>query len=772
MTSQPESARSWLLSSPGEVTYRLTFLSETTFRIHALMDDPVTKKVPELMVVADETSFPPPVVSSAPVDGGIRFTTVKAAITLTMQRGRVAVSVDVGADRVLEGWQLVPGDHASTLALRPDEHVYGFGDKRAAVDQRGHVVPMLNKDALDPAPPAQPGEASETNDSYKSVPFYFTSRGYGLFAHDFFPGEFDVGKAAPNELRWKAQGGDLDFYVFAEGRPVDILAQYTRLTGRPALMPRWFFGYHQSRASYAGLEARTVAQTMRQKNLPVDVIYYDDFVDEAATRPFIDELFTQHHVRLTFGGNPFIIDDADLARRMGAAHELLSKPDGSPVIEPAAEMDDDSIKTAYVDWFSKRATADFFEATWGAAMRSGVILGMADFGELDHLKDADKKFWPSLAQPASVTRNIYSLAYADGLIESARKASGGRSTGMIRPGTAGTQRYGWSTTGDSSPTYSNWRAHLRCLLNLSLSGFSNIGYDIGGWDGKADDILYARWFAAGAFNPFMWAHGQGEHEPYAHGQAVEDATRSLLAVRYRLVPYLYSLNDVAHRLGVPMLRAFALSDSADPRSATVDDEFFLGDDVVVAPVTDAHGRDLYLPKGTWYDFFDESPPEPGGRVVSRHDVPLDRIPVFVRAGAVLPLGMPMQYADEKPDAPLIVNLYAFGRDDVATGPRSSAFDLYEDDGVSTRFESGEAARTHLAFTESSAQLDLEMRVDAHGYIPPARPCRVVVHGFGTADPSHVRLDGSDVPRTDWQLSATTLTVSLPTCKSQRVEIVR
>src|SRR6185369_12093016 len=146
-------------------------------------------------------------------------------------------------------------------------------------------------------------------------------------------------------------------------------------------------------------------------------------------------------------------------------------------------MDDDSINTAYVDWFSKAATKDFFDHTWGPFVPNGIILGMADFGELDHLKDADKKFFPSLNLPASQVRNVYSLAYADGLIESTRKANGGRSLGMIRPGTAGTQRYGFSTTGDSLPTYKNWRAHIRCLLNLSLSGFSNIGYDIGGWDG-------------------------------------------------------------------------------------------------------------------------------------------------------------------------------------------------------------------------------------------------------------------------------------------------
>ena len=151
---------------------------------------------------------------------------------------------------------------------------------------------------------------------------------------------------------------------------------------------------------------------------------------------------------------------------------------------------------------------------------------------------------------------------------------------------------------------------------ITLGVVSNIGYDIGGWDGASTDTVYARWFAAGAFNPFMWAHGQEAHEPYAHGAAVEEVARGFLGVRYRLVPFLYSLNDVAHRTGTPILRALAFQQPGED-TATIDDEFFLGDDLLVAPVTDDRGRDVFLPDGTWYDFFDETPPEHGGTVQVR-----------------------------------------------------------------------------------------------------------------------------------------------------------
>src|SRR5262249_49657655 len=147
---------------------------------------------------------------------------------------------------------------------------------------------------------------------------------------------------------------------------------------------------------------------------------------------------------------------------------------------------------------------------------------------------------------------------------------------------------------------------------------SNVGQDIGGWDGKADAILYARWFAAATFFPFMWSHGKGDHEPYSHDGVVEDAARDFLNLRYRLIPYLYSLHEEAHRIGVPVLRALALQEPPDPTGFAIDDQFFIGDHVLVAPLFNDDGdRSLYLPKGLWYDFFDEEQPVHGGSKIKR-----------------------------------------------------------------------------------------------------------------------------------------------------------
>jgi alpha-glucosidase len=681
--------------------------------------------------------------------------------------------VESGGKKVIEGWEILPRERAASVDLRSGEHVYGFGDKRAALDQRGQTVAMQNKDAF----------ASETNDSYKSVPFFFTDRGYGLFAHNPFTGQFDVGKSSPNRVEWKANGGEADFYVFLGETPKDILSEYTRLTGRPELMPRWFFGFHQSKASYADLEARNVARTMRAKKLPFDTIYYDDWSDAAAKKRFLDEMHQKYHARLTFGGNPFLIGESRFLHQMGTEKHLLSTRDGKAVIEGAREIADENGQNSdvvgYIDFFNGAAAKEFVRHEWASHLKDGVVLGMADFGELDNLDDAVKKVWPSVGLPASDTRLIYSLAYADGLIEGARKVTGGRSTGMIRPGTAGTQRYGWTTTGDSLPTFQNFRGHLRGLLNLSLSGFSNIGYDIGGFASKGPDEVYARWFAAATFNPFMWAHGQGDHEPYSHGQEVESMARKFLELRYRLVPFFYSLNDVAHRQGTPILRALPLEEPGDPESSQVTDQFFVGDSLLVAPVTDPKGRSVHLPPGTWHDFWGERAPEQGPGRVERPDVPLDRIPVFVRAGSIVPFGPTMQYTGEKPTDPLEVHFFAFSPAEVEAAPRSTSFDLYEDDGESRAFEHGVFSRTRITATEDAHTLRFELKsVDGGTYRPAPHTLRFVLRGLG-AVPSAVQVDGVVVPRADgaapakgpfWQLTAQGPVVVVPSASTPSLSV--
>ena len=247
----------------------------------------------------------------------------------------------------------------------------------------------------------------------------------------------------------------------------------------------------------------------------------------------------------------------------------------------------------------------------------------------------------------------------------------------------------------------------------------------------------------------MWSHGQGGHEPYSHGTAVENAAREFLNLRYRLIPYIYSLHELAHRTGLPVLRTFALQEGEDSSAYRIDDQFFVGDDVMVAPIFDDEGhRKIYLPKGLWYDFFGELPATEGGREIDRKSVPLNRIPVYVRAGAVIPLGPEMQYTAEKPVDPLSVHIYCFAAENLVSESRTSAFSLYEDDGISTAYKQGQFGRTNLRFqqTRVSVGFDIDVVSGDGSYRSVARRgYQLHFHGVRSAV-NHILLNGKAIAR--------------------------
>jgi alpha-glucosidase (family GH31 glycosyl hydrolase) len=717
--------------------------------------------------VKSDSTYPAPEVGVVTGRDEIAFSTSAVVVRVATKGEALSVSVWAGERKLIGGWTTSKDARVSLIDLSPNERIYGFGDKRVALDQRGQRIEILNHDAY----------ASESNKSYKSIPFYMSSAGYGLFFHNYDRSVFDVGSRG-GKLMLRSAGGAMDFYVFVGGFK-EVLTQYTELTGRPAMLPRWAFGYHQGKASYDNDEAFAVAREMRRRKLPVDVIYYDDWVDEATTKRFVTSLWNRHRVRLTMGfGMPMFgsfegVDDSAFLKDLAARHYLMVDRQKRPVIGPDEHVDDggQNSEVGYLDFFSPLAVNYLFASKWERALKNGLILGMVDFGELDRIQDTQSKFWPSIGLSVARTRNLFSLVYPLSVVSGFTDRTGSRSTGMVRPGFAGTQRLGWTTTGDSYPSYGQFRTHTRAMINLSLSGFSNIGQDLGGWTYKGDDLLYARWFAAGTFFPFMWSHGQGDHEPYSHGPIVERAARAFLNLRYRLVPYMYSLHEAAHRTGIPILRALALQEPMDPAASRIDDQFFIGDNLLVAPIFNDQGdRKLYLPKGKWYDFFGEMQPTRGARTIERRSVPLDRLPVYVRAGAIIPLGPIMQHTSERPIDPLSIHVYGFAEEDLASKTWSSESSLYEDDGVSNDYKAGKYQRTGMNFHHSQGEAVLNVRPLAAQDKFATLPRAYNLHFHGFSSPIAVLLDGQDIPRADaggrkpsWSVTEATgeILVSIP-----------
>ena len=487
--------RTYLVKN-GTMALQLKLISSTSFRLQTWPET----KFPEYIVVVPDDSRPLVASTVTAFADSIVVTSDQMMISFKSENlDAICVSVKDTAGELVRNWCFRTNDRSTWQRLAEGEHIYGFGDRRLALDQRGNKIVLINRDAY----------ASETNESYKNIPFFFSSAGYGLYRHNFFQTEYDIGVSKTDLLKITPPAGDLDFYLFI-GTPKQVISQCTELTGRPAMLPRWSFGYHQANASYDGTEGLHVAKQMRQRRLPVDAIYYDDWTEELGKHNFNRQLRNNYRIRLTVGWNPFIMseDNPELLATMAGNHYLMENDRGEAVIERVEEVADNvgnADSGGYIDPFNKTGVQLAVKELFADALKHGASLGMLDFGELHHVTNQQNKFWPSIKMSVADTRNLFALVYPQSMMDEFMRLSGSRSTGMVRPGFAGGQRLGWTTTADSDVTFQNFRAHFRALLNLTLSGYSNIGYDIGGWDRKGNDDLYARWFAAGTFNPFMRA---------------------------------------------------------------------------------------------------------------------------------------------------------------------------------------------------------------------------------------------------------------------------
>ena len=379
---QQTDPRTYLIKNRNAVL-QLKLISSTSFRLQTLPQ----ATFPEYVIVTPDESRPLIVSTATESRSSIVIASREMAISFKSENDdTVCVSVKSFARELVRDWCFRTEDRSTWQRLAAEEHIYGFGDKRLALDQRGNKIVLVNRDAY----------ASETNESYKNIPFFFSSAGYGLYLHNFFQTEYDIGASEPDLLKIAPPAGDLDFYFFI-GTPKQVISQYTELTGYPAMLPRWSFGYHQAKASYDGHEGLYVAKQMRQRRLPVDAIYYDDWTKELKEEAFNHQLQKSYHIRLTVGGNPFIMsDDApELLTTMANNHYLMEDNRGNPLIERIEEVADNEGNAdsgAYVDPFNKTGLRLAVKELFADALKNGAVLGMLDFGELHHVTNQDQKF--------------------------------------------------------------------------------------------------------------------------------------------------------------------------------------------------------------------------------------------------------------------------------------------------------------------------------------------------------------------------------------------
>ena len=684
-----------------------------------------------------------PAVDLALEEGAESLTIRTESLTIRVDRSPCRLSFLDSGGQVLSEAAGGPGFQGEgafySWRLADGEALYGTGERTFELNLRGRTLEFWNRDAETYAPGVDP--------IHLCIPVLVglhQGRAYGCFFDNPGRARLDLGQSGL--ARYQADTGELCVYFIAGPTIPAVMERYTRLTGRMPLPPRWMLGYHQSRWSYyPEAQVREIAAQFRQRRIPCDAIHLDiHYLDGY-------RVFTWDGER--FPDPPQMLRDL---RQQG--YRTISIVDPGVKAEPGYPVHDEGLAR---DAFCRLPDGTVFKApVWPGQCHFPDFTDpqvRAWWGELyGPLLDAGLDgFWNDMNEPAVFggemphrvqhsyegrgadhgrIHNVYGLQMARASAEGLRRLRPDERVPLIsRSGYAGLQRYALVWTGDNHSTWAQLQMGISMCLNLGLSGLAFCGPDIGGFASNCNGELLARWTQVGALTPFFRNHsalGTRPQEPWAFGEPYESICRRWIELRYELLPAIYTAAWQAAQSGLPMMRPLALAYPRDERTYSLDDQFLFGDTLMAAPVCQPgqRSRQVYLPGGGWYDFWTGQ--RLSGEVTA--EAPLERMPLYVRAGSVLPMGPVMQHSDEWPPETLTLRVY----------PGNGESWLYEDDGHSMAYQSGQRQITRFVCETSGGSLVVRREVEGP-FHPGYDQFEIEIHGLEVA-PDSASADGTPV----------------------------
>lgn len=717
-------------------------LSPTVIKVWADIKGRFQRNNPSFSVISDTLG---PIPEMKVQDRGDHWQITSGELLVRIQKSPFALSYYDSKGKLLGGdtsdgaYRWTGNQWIWKRQIQPREKILGLGEKAGSIVRNGSTFTMWNSD--------HPCYGPDTDPLYKSIPFYMSNRDYGIFLDDTYKTTFDVGKSQHQQLSVKADGGPLSYYLIKGSGLKDIINQYTQLTGRPMMPPKWAFGYAQSRGLYTNEKlTRSVAHTLRAHRIPSDIIYQDiGWVDDLQNfewepdsyddpKGMLDDLQKQGF-KVVVSQDP-IISKRNKKQWQEVANKglfVLDRRTGKPYNMPWPWGGPGSLMD-----FTKDATADYWGKLQQKVVDQGVDGFWTDMGEpaWSNIDAPDRLNMQHAAGPHAEIHNVYGFSWDQVVTSQWRKRNGNRRIfQMTRAAFAGMQRFtfGWSgDSGCSDDIMQDWNRladQVRIGQSAGMGGLVFWSSDISGYCGDINDYnafapIYVRWMQFGMFNSLSRVHHNGNWavEPWQFGPQVEDMVRKAVERRYRLFPYIYTYARMSYDTGLPLMRALALEYPGDKNALNADTEFMFGDELLVAPVvSDTTIRRLYLPEGNWVDYNHPSNRKKGGQWITQK-APLEETPIWVKAGSIIPKMPVMQYIHQDPDYPVILDVYPYQEHEQAQ------FELYEDDGLTYDYEQNKSSRTTFSVNtlDDGWQVEVDAR-HAKGYTPLPRNLIFKIH---------------------------------------------
>ena len=508
----------------------------------------------------------------------------------------------------------------AVMELAPGEKIYGCGESFQSFNKRGEKVVLWTDDAN--------GTQNET--MYKPIPFYMSSRGYGVFMHHSTPISVDFGKYYSSINSMMIGDDELDLFFFI-GEPKEILDEYTDLTGKAPMPPLWSFGFWMSRITYfSEADGREVVKNLRKYKIPSDVIHFDtgwfgvdwrcDYTFPVDRFPDPEKMLTdfkKEGFQVCLWQLPYFTPQNTLFPELVNNGLAVKDAKGNIPYEDAV-MD-----------LSNPATIQWYQDKIAGLLNQGVAVIKVDFGEA-----APANGLYHSGRTGFYEHNLYPLRYNKAVADITKDITGYPFI-WARSAWAGSQRYPVHWGGDAATSDNAMAATLRGGLSFGLSGFSFWSHDIGGFVTAAPEDLYRRWTPFGMLSSHVRSHGNPPTEPWEYGEDFMNVFRESDNLRYQLMPYIYSQAKHSSENGLPMVRALFVEHPEDAGTWLVDDEYLFGEDLLVAPLFESgNTRDVYLPAGEWIDYQSGKTYQGGWHQLSAGEVP---VILMVRSGAAIPL---------------------------------------------------------------------------------------------------------------------------------------